>query len=534
MSNRRKKANSDPRSVSDQETLLAVPDDEERHEKSDLRGDWGNIAILFFLYLLQGIPIGLASAIPMLLQNRGASYKQQAEFSFAHWPFSLKLLWAPIVDSLFWRRFGRRKSWLIPTQYLIGIFMLILSLHVDRWLGAETNGTTSDADHVLHIPLLTGIFFMLNFLAATQDIAVDGWALTMLKRCNVGHASTCNSVGQTAGYFLGYVAFMALESAEFCNSYLRSVPSDEGLVNLAGYLWFWGFVFLATTTLVALFKREAAPSLERGHEEHLELDIKQTYRLLVDIIRMKPILLLVAILLTAKAGFAACDAVTSLKLIDAGVPKDKLALLVVPLVPLQIILPLAISKYTAGARPMEVYLKAIPYRIVLTIVAAGIVWITPAIVRDHHVPYYYYLLLLTNYGLYQIALYSMFVAVMAFFARISDPAVGGTYMTLLNTLSNLGGNWPTTVVLWLVDYLTWRRCSIDESNDCADSTQKSVCSEAGGKCGIIVDGYYIEIFVCLLYGLVWYRWGCRKIRYLQELPLKAWRVARRAPRVHNS
>ena len=49
------------------------------------------------------------------------------------------------------------------------------------------------------------MFFFLNFLAATQDIAVDGWALTMLKRENVGYASTCNSVGQTAGYFLGSV-----------------------------------------------------------------------------------------------------------------------------------------------------------------------------------------------------------------------------------------------------------------------------------------------------------------------------------------
>lgn len=51
--------------------------DEEKHEQSDLRGDRGNIAILFFLYLLQGIPLGLTAAIPMLLQNRGASYKQQ-------------------------------------------------------------------------------------------------------------------------------------------------------------------------------------------------------------------------------------------------------------------------------------------------------------------------------------------------------------------------------------------------------------------------------------------------------------------------
>jgi len=32
----------------------------------------------------------------------------------------------------------------------------------------------------------------------------------------------------------------------------------------------------------------------------------------------------------------------------------------------------------------------------------------------------------------------MFVSQMAFHAKISDPAIGGTYMTLLNTLANLG------------------------------------------------------------------------------------------------
>jgi PAT family acetyl-CoA transporter-like MFS transporter 1 len=62
----------------------------------------------------------------------------------------------------------------------------------------------------------------------------------------------------------------------------------------------------------------------------------------------------------------------------------------------------------------------------------------------------------------QVALYSMFVAVMSFFARIRDPAVGGTYITLLNTLSNLGGNWPGTFALWMVDSLTYKQCSAHE------------------------------------------------------------------------
>lgn len=63
---------------------------------------------------------------------------------------------------------------------------------------------------------------------------MDGWALTMLSRENVGYASTCNSVGQTAGYFLGNVLFLALESADFCNKYLRDEPQDRGVVTLSG------------------------------------------------------------------------------------------------------------------------------------------------------------------------------------------------------------------------------------------------------------------------------------------------------------
>ncbi|XP_055689300.1 acetyl-coenzyme A transporter 1 [Lutzomyia longipalpis] len=497
---------------------------EEKMETSDLRGDKLNIAILFFLYLLQGIPIGLTSAIPMLLQNRGATYKQQAEFSFAYWPFSLKLLWAPIVDSLYWNAFGRRKSWLIPTQYLIGLFMLILSQHVTQWLGG--------GGHPPNVQVLTAIFFSLNFLAATQDIAVDGWALTMLKRCNVGHASTCNSVGQTAGYFLGYVVFMALESTEFCNTYLRWEPAPEGFVTLPGFLWFWGIVFLVTTTMVAIFKRENIPSSTSRTINEPELNIKQSYALLLGILRMRPIQILGAILLSVKISFAASDAVSSLKLIDAGVPKDKLALLVVPLVPLQIILPLVISKYTTGPRPMNIYVKAIPYRLALGVVAAFVVWITPAFLTNGHFPVYYYIMLIINYGLYQITLYSMFVAVMAFFARISDPAVGGTYMTLLNTVSNLGGNWPSTVVLWLVDVLTWGRCNIPDTqsdNICDSQEKKDACAAAGGKCEIDIDGYYIECIICLIYGLIWYKWGKSKVAYLQRLPLKSWKIVEEKP-----
>jgi len=96
-------------------------------EKANLEGDYYNVALLLLLYILQGIPLGMAGSLPMILQNKNISYKQQAMFSFVYWPFSLKLLWAPIVDAAFFQSFGRRKTWLVPVQYLIALFMIVLS-----------------------------------------------------------------------------------------------------------------------------------------------------------------------------------------------------------------------------------------------------------------------------------------------------------------------------------------------------------------------------------------------------------------------
>ena len=65
----------------------------------------------------------------------------------------------------------------------------------------------------------------------------------------------------------------------------------------------------------------------------------------------------------------------------------------------------------------------------------------------------------------------MFVANMAFNARVSDPSLGGTYMTLLNTLSNLGGVWTTTAALWFVDVLSWKTCTGAKTADVSCSSK---------------------------------------------------------------
>lgn len=514
---RRETSSSDSDVEDEADGLLQGSDSEERRYhrvRPGIRGELGNVLLLLFLYVLQGIPLGLAGSIPLILQSKNVSYKDQAFFSFVFWPFSLKLLWAPLVDALYFSRFGRRKSWLVPTQYLLGLFMLCLSVTVNSLLQNEARP---------NVVTLTAVFFMLAFLAATQDIAVDGWALTMLSRENVGYASTCNSVGQTAGYFLGNVLFLALESANFCNKYLRTEPKDTGIVTLSDFLFFWGIVFLVSTTLVAIFKGENEPSKGKTRVQEETQGVMETYKLLFSIIKMPTVFTFCFLLLTAKMGFSAADAVTGLKLVEAGVPKEQLALLAVPMVPLQILLPVVISKYTAGPRPLDVFYKAFPFRLLIGLGYALLVWWTPSVKQEGGFPFYYYAIVLLSYALHQVALYSMYVACMAFHAKVSDPLIGGTYMTLLNTVTNLGGNWPSTVALWMVDPLTSKECQGAPGQSCGSVEDALLCVKENGVCVTTLDGYYVESVVCVVIGFAWWVWLGKKMRRLQEQSPAAWR-----------
>lgn len=107
----------------DGDSLIRGSDSESRghRRRPGIRGELGNVLLLLFLYVLQGIPLGLAGSIPLILQSKSVSYRDQAFFSFVFWPFSLKLLWAPLVDALYFSRFGRRYASLTSLRSLSSI-----------------------------------------------------------------------------------------------------------------------------------------------------------------------------------------------------------------------------------------------------------------------------------------------------------------------------------------------------------------------------------------------------------------------------
>merc|ERR1740121_1337039 len=171
-------------------------------------------------------------------------------------------------------------------------------------------------------------------------------------------------------------------------------------------------------------------------------------------LRLRPVRLLIAVLATWKVAFPVTEAIAPLKFQEYGVPKEHLAYMTSALMPMYILLPLVAARWTSGSNPLGLALAVYPARVVLGFLTLALASRTPAEIAGVGIPYGFYTLLVLLSGAGVVASQFMFVAQMAFFARVSDPAMGGTYMTLLNTLANLGGMWPPTVAMRLIDRFT--------------------------------------------------------------------------------
>ncbi|KHN83662.1 Acetyl-coenzyme A transporter 1 [Toxocara canis] len=241
---------------------------------------------------------------------------------------------------------------------------------------------------------------------------------------------------------------------------------------------------------------------------------------------------MLVVLLTGKFAFAATDGITGLKLIGMGMPKDKLSSMAVFLTPLQVLLPWMIGKYTASPRPLNVFLLSYPYRIFMGGVFAALVWWTPSFrLPDGDFPVTLYAIWVIGYCFHQVASYCMFVSMMAFNAQISDPKIGGTYMTLLNTLNNLGGNWPVTLILSLTGFFTFKDCVVKGTKtvlySCNTKALADQCTKGGDVCELRIDGYYIAVAFCSLVGIIWFKALFSKIKYFQKIPRSDWSVMKK-------
>ena len=147
------------------------------------------------------------------------------------------------------------------------------------------------------------------------------------------------------------------------------------------------------------------------------------------------------LLLVLKVPYAGGEAMSGLKLQEYGVPKEHMAYIATLMTPISVVTPLFITKWTTGPNPLSLILTLYLPRILLVLVTIPLIMTMPAALSDKSMdpfPWTYYGVLLVLSGVACVVGTSVFAAQMAYFAKVSPKDIGGTYMTFLNTASNLG------------------------------------------------------------------------------------------------
>ncbi|CDU16798.1 acetyl-CoA transporter, putative [Plasmodium yoelii] len=524
-------------------------DDEKDYSKEKIsknNTDFYNVIFLLLLYTIQGVPIGVSSVVPLIIQDK-VSYSQLSMLSLISIPFSLKLLWAPIIDAIYIKRFGRRKSWIIPLQLICSLLMIFYSLRVSTWLG-ERNGS-------INLYSLTSFFFVLFFLMATQDIAVDGWALTMLSEKNKGLASICNILGQNIGYCASQLSFLTLNNKKICFYLLKKYakimhlifykseyykmlntnldliyPTFQPFVDMNVFLKFWG-IFILLLTILTFFKKETSNNKEKENkkiteqekeqnnksqnisnvpkkEENEFRNAKETYKNLYELLFLPPMKIFIILFLINRLPFASVEVATNFKMLKKGITKEEFAIFNPFFIPISIISPAIIGKIIQNTNPLNVYYYGYILRYISNIVLSTLLPLTGYMYSNKtHISqiffYIYYLYIFGAQIFNNMCIDLMTVSSMGFQNVISDPQIGGTYMTFLNTINNMGSHW-STIFLWLLDY-----------------TDMTICY--GEKC-IFFDGFYTQMICSFLVGLLINNFVLKCIKKLQNFPIEDWRT----------
>jgi MFS transporter, PAT family, beta-lactamase induction signal transducer AmpG len=142
------------------------------------RGDWlGALAVyrrprllaILFMGFSSGLPLALTfGTLSYWLAEVGVSLTTIGLFGLVRTSYSLKFLWAPLIDRLpiplLTARLGRRRSWALMIQLLLAVAMLALGM---------TDPRTDPAATALAAVVVA-------FLSASQDIVIDAYRIELL------------------------------------------------------------------------------------------------------------------------------------------------------------------------------------------------------------------------------------------------------------------------------------------------------------------------------------------------------------------
>jgi len=153
------------------------------------------IKVIFSRRMLVALIMGFACGLPLLLTlsllqawmtEKGVDLTVIGLFALVGLPYTLKFLWAPVIDRFTLPFLGRRRGWLLIAQIVLAFSIAGL-------------GTTDPGKSPLVVALAA---FLVTFFSASQDIVVDAYRREDLADRELGLGSSLYVNGYRVGMLL--------------------------------------------------------------------------------------------------------------------------------------------------------------------------------------------------------------------------------------------------------------------------------------------------------------------------------------------
>lgn len=155
-----------------------------------LSQDWRQrILLLCALYVAQGLPWGfMVTALVSFLTERGLGDADAGWLTgVVLMPWTFKLFWGPVIDTVTIRSMGRRRPWIVGAQFMMAV--TLLGILWSGNLSEQSGGAGQDGFSPEFIWRLGCLFFVHNCFASLQDVATDALAIDVLPIAEQGRVN---------------------------------------------------------------------------------------------------------------------------------------------------------------------------------------------------------------------------------------------------------------------------------------------------------------------------------------------------------
>ena len=193
------------------------------------------VLIVLFLGFSAGLPLALSgSTLQVWMAQSGVDIRTIGLFAAVGTPYTIKFLWAPIVDALdvpvLARLLGRRRGWLLLSQFLLVIAIVLLGF----------------CDPAAAPWLVAVAALLVATASATQDIVIDAFRVESLPESE----QAAGMASYVAAYRIGMLVSTA--GALFLVTRFEVMGFGKNAAWTAGYVAMAGFVVIGMiTTLIA-------------------------------------------------------------------------------------------------------------------------------------------------------------------------------------------------------------------------------------------------------------------------------------------